>query len=91
MKQKNQHKKFLFLLYSIKRSGKSTIFDDKKINKNAFNKNKELIQIDNVHGNKILVSKMEPYGKKGSSKYIIGYNDNCDIRPLYIKLHEMIG
>ena len=28
-------------------NGKNVIFDDKKINKNSFNKNKKLIQIDN--------------------------------------------
>ena len=32
----------------------------------------------------------EPYGKKKSSKYLIGYNDD-DIRPLCIKFPQMIG
>ena len=39
----------------------------------------------------MLVSKKEPYGKKSSFKYFIGYNDNDDIRPLCIKLPQMIG
>ena len=45
-------------------SRKSIIFDNKKINESAFNKNKKLIQIDNVDVKKILVSKKESYGKK---------------------------
>ena len=52
-------------------SGKSIIFYDKRINKSPFNKNKKLIQIDNVEFNKILVSKKEPYGHKGSFKYVL--------------------
>ena len=39
----------------------------------------------------MLVFKKEPYGTKSSFKYFIGYNDNDDIRPLCIKLHQMIG
>ena len=33
----------------------------------------------------------EPYGKKSSFKYFIGYNDNVDIRQLCIKLPQMNG
>ena len=33
----------------------------------------------------------EPYGKKSSFKYFIGYNDNVNIRQLCIKLPEMNG
>ena len=42
---------------------------------------------------KILVSKIEPYGTNKSIKYFNGYNedDNDTIRPLCIKLPEMIG
>ena len=38
---------------------------------------------------KILISKKEPYGKKNSLKYFLGYNDV--IRPFCIKLPQMIG
>ena len=41
--------------------------------------------------NKILVSKKEPYGTKKSLKYFIGCNDDDVIRPLCIKLPQMIG
>ena len=71
-------------------SGKSIIFDDKKINKSNFYKNKKLFNIHDLDVNKILVSKKESYGKKKSLKYFIGYNDDA-IRPLCINLPQMIG
>ena len=52
-------------------SGKGVNFGDKKINESNFCKNKRLFMIDDIDINKILVSKNEPYGKKGSFKYII--------------------
>ena len=36
---------------------------------------KKIFKIDEIDANKILVSKEEPYGKKNSFKYLIGYND----------------
>ena len=54
-------------------------------------KNKKLIKIDDTDVNEILVSKKQPYGTKNSFKYFIGYNDNDVIRPLCIKLPQMIG
>ena len=72
-------------------SGKNINFDDKKINKSNFYRNKKLFNIDDIDANKILVSKKEPYGKKSSFKYSIGHNDNDDIRPLCINLPLMIG
>ena len=72
-------------------SGKSMNFDDKKINKSNFYKNKKLFNLYDLHVNKILVSKKESYGTKNSLKYFIGYNDDDIIRPLCIKLPQMIG
>ena len=72
-------------------SGKSINFDDRKINKSKFYKNKKLFKIEDVDINKILVSKKESYGKTNSLKYFIGYNDDDVIRPLCIKLPQMIG
>ena len=40
-------------------SGKNTDFDNKKIKKSQFYKNKKVFQIDNIDVNKILVSKKE--------------------------------
>ena len=40
-------------------SGQSINFEDKKINKSHFNKNKKLIKIEGIDINKILVSKKE--------------------------------
>ena len=72
-------------------SGKSINFDDKKINKSSFYKNKKLFSLNDIDFNKILVSKKESYGTKNSLKYFIGYNDDDVIRPLYILLPQMIG
>ena len=72
-------------------SGKSVNFDDKKIKKSEFYKNKKVTKIDKIAVNKILVSKEEPYGTKNSFKYFTGYNDNDVIRPICIKLPQMTG
>ena len=45
-------------------SGKNIIFDDEKITKSNFYRNKRLFKIDDIDINKVLVSKKEPYGKK---------------------------
>ena len=71
---------------------KSISFENKKINKSIFYKNKKLFNIHDKDVNKILVSKEKLYGTKNSLKYCIRYNDDDDvIRPLCIKLHQMIG
>ena len=72
-------------------SGKSINFEDKKINKSNFYKNKKLFNIHVLDVNKKLVSKKVSYGTKNSLKYFIGYNDDHVIRPLCIKLPQMIG
>ena len=72
-------------------SGKSINFEDKKINKSTFYKNKKLFDIHDLDVNKILVYKKESYGTKNSLKYFIGYNDDDAIKPLCIKLPQMIG
>ena len=67
-------------------------FDNKKINKVTFTKQKQKIfNIDDIDVNKILVSKKEQYGKYNSFKYFIGYNDNDVIRPLYLFLSQTTG
>ena len=71
-------------------SGKSIIFNNKKIKKSKFYKNKKLFKIDDIDVNKILVSKKEPYGKKSSFKDFIGYNDDDIIRQWCIKHPQMI-
>ena len=70
--------------------GKGINFDDKKINKSSFYKNKKLFNLNDIHVNKLLVSKKESYGTKSSLKYFIGYNDGDIIRPLCILLPQMI-
>ena len=71
-------------------SGKSVNFDDKKIGKSKFYKNKKVFQVDDNDVNKIS-SKKEPYGTKKALKYFVGYNDNDVIRPLCLRFIEMIG
>ena len=56
-------------------NGKSINFDDKKIRKSDFYKNKKINKIDDIDVN-ILISKKEQYGTKNSLKYFIGYNDD---------------
>ena len=72
-------------------SGINIIFDDKKINKSTFYKNKnylvymtqKLIKYQFLEKNLII--------KKAHLKYFLGYNDDDVIRPLCIKLPQMIG
>ena len=71
-------------------SGESINFDDKKVNKSSFYKNKKIFSLNDIYVNKILVSKKESYGTKNSLKYFIGYNDGDVIRPLCILLPQMI-
>ena len=56
-------------------------FDDKKIKKTDFYKNKykKIFNIDDIDVNKILVSRKELYGTNNAFKYFIGYNDNAVI------------
>ena len=82
---------FTFFSHSTRTSGKSIIFNDKNINKNNVHKNKKLFKIDDIDINEISVSKKELYGQKSSFKYFIGYKYNDVIRPLCIKLPQMIG
>ena len=72
-------------------SGKCINFVDKKINKSNFYKNKKLFKIEDIDINKILASKKESYGTKTSLKYFLGYNDDDVIRPLCIKLPQMLN
>ena len=63
----------------------------KKINKSSFYKNKKLCNIYYIDVTKILAFKKQPYGKKTSFKYYIGYDDHDCIRSLCKKLPQMIG
>ena len=89
----NYYKKsiYLFSPLSIRMSGNSIKFDDKKIKKSDFYKNKKIFNINDIDVNNILVSKKEKYGKYNSFKYFIGYNDNNVIKPLYLELPQMTG
>ena len=81
----------IFFLIYIRISRKNITFNDKKIRKSTFYKNKKINNIEDIDVNNILVSKKEAYGTKNSLKYFIGYNDNDIIRPLCIRLPQMAG
>ena len=70
---------------------KNVNYGDKKTKKSVFYKNKKVIKIDDIDVNKILVSKEKPYGSKNYFRYFIGCNDDDAIKPLCIKLPQMIG
>ena len=53
-------------------SRKNINFNDKKIRKSTFYKNKKIINIEDIDVNNILVSKKESYGNKNLRKYFIG-------------------
>ena len=79
---------YFSLLYT-RMSGKSINFNDKKIEKSVFSKNKKPFQLVDIDVNKLLVSKKEAYGKNNALKYFIGYNDNDLIRPLCLRISQM--
>ena len=88
----NHYKKFLVFFIMYKNDWEEHIFlITKKIRKSTFYKNKTINTIENIDVNNILVSKKEAYGNKNSFKYFIGYNDSDIIRPLHIRLPQMIG
>ena len=66
-------------------------FNDKKVNKKVFYKNNKQYDVYDIDTEKILISKKESYGKKGSIKYFVGYNDEDVIRPLCVKFPQMVG
>ena len=72
-------------------SGKSITCDNKNIKKSDFYKNKKLFRIEDIDVNKVFVSKKESYGTKNAIKYFVGYNDNNEIKPIFIRLPQIIG
>ena len=45
-------------------SGKNIIFDDEKINKSNFYKNKKPFIMNDIDADNVLISKIQTYGKK---------------------------
>ena len=64
----NNHK--VFLIYT-RMSGKNITFNDKKIRKSTFYKNKKVNDIEDINVNNVLVSKKEPYGNKIRSNTLL--------------------
>ena len=71
-----------FFASSIRLSRKNINFDNEKIKKCNFYKNKKLLYIYDIDVNRILISKKESLkskkGKKCSFVYFIGFNDDDD-------------
>ena len=63
-------------------------FGDIEIEKSAFHKSKDLIDIDKVDFEKTMISNKISYGEKGF-KYFTGYKYGNKIKPLCIKLTKM--
>ena len=72
-------------------SGKRINFEDKKNQQSNFYKNKKLFKIEDIDINNILVSRKEFYATKLSLRYFIGCNDDDVIKPLCIRLPQIIG
>ena len=71
-------------------SRKTINFSDKKNRKSEFYKDNKIFQIYNIDINNVLVSKKEQYRTRNSFKSFIGYNDNDIIRPLCIRLPQIL-
>ena len=69
-----------FFTTLFKNEWKEQLLVIKRSTRVIFIRNKKIFNIDEIGVDKILVSKRESYGKKGSLKYFIGYNDNDFIR-----------
>ena len=80
----NYKKNFLFFFFFF-----DLVWENEWKEHKFWRENKKVTKIDDV--NKIFTSKEEPYGTKNSLKYFTGYNDNDVIRPLCMKLPQMIG
>ena len=63
-------------------------FDYTEIEQYEFLQYKNVILISNIDINEIVVSNKFPFGKQ-DFKYLIGYKDNKEIRPLCILFQEM--
>ena len=74
-------------------SGKNIIFDDKKINKSNFYKNKKLFNIYDIDVDKTLISNEKPYGTIARSNIFLDIMMMMVSLELYIciKLLQMIG
>ena len=84
-RHQNYYKKCIYIHFfasSIRLSRKNINFDNEKIKKCNFYKNKKLFTIYDIDVNRILISKKEPLnskkGKKCSFLYFIGFNDDDD-------------
>ena len=81
---------FFFIVYKNEQK-EHKFWQSKYQEKWLLQQKQKIFNIDDIDGNKILVSKKEQYGEYNSFKYFIGYNDNNVIRLLYLELSQMTG
>ena len=63
---------------------KTINFDDKKVNKTAFYKNKKLYDVYDIDTEKILISKKESYGKKAALNILLHIMMRMKLLDLYV-------
>ena len=71
-------------------SEKASKFNTIKINKSAFHKSKQVIDLDSVTTDKIVVSDKFKHSEEGF-KYFIGYQEDEIVKALCIILAQMNG
>ena len=76
-------KNYFFSLQYIRMSGKNINFNDTKIRKSTFYKNKTINNIEDINVNNILVSKKEPHGNKNSFKSVFTKLDFLKIQKMF--------
>ena len=81
---------FFFIVYKNEQK-EHKFWQSKYQEKWLLQQKQKIFNIDDIDGNKILVSKKEQYGEYNTFKYFIGYNDNNVIRLLYLELSQMTG
>lgn len=65
------------------------VFDDYGVNKNAFQKRMEPIDIDKAFARRIVEPNKDSYNNKSSFKYFIGNKSGAGVVPLCIKLPQL--
>ena len=59
------------------------------IDKHYFQKDKKLININEVDIKKMVLSNKTPYGEEGANKYYIGYVGSTVFKPLHIIIKKI--
>ena len=77
-------------LVSIRKSEKTLIFDNIRVNKNEFHKSTQPINLDIINVDQIVVSDKSKH-RDGGFKYFIGYKEREIVKTLCVILPQMTG